>query len=103
MLVLPLTAVGLYILLTVTSRYQELINVPVAIDRDAPEVRQLLLSMSIMLKAVLLFVLAYIEWANVNTALGHSGGLGTLFLPISLAAVVLPLGFYLRKLRRHRI
>src|SRR5579862_9293187 len=39
MLLLPLITVGLYILLTVTSRHQRLINIPMAIDRDAPEVQ----------------------------------------------------------------
>jgi uncharacterized membrane protein len=99
MLLLPLTAIGLYILITVASRYQRLINVPMAIDRDAPEVQRLLQSMSITLKMVVLFVFAYLEWADVNTALGRSAGLGELFLPISLVAVFLPLGLYLRKLR----
>ena len=102
MLLLPLTALGLYILTTVSSRYQRLINVPMAIDRDAPEVQRLLQSMSITLKMVVLFVFAYLEWADVNTALGRSAGLGKLFLPISLVAVFLPLGIYLQKLRGHR-
>jgi uncharacterized membrane protein len=43
-LLLPMNAVGLYILLTATSRYQRLINVPMAIDRNAPEVQRLLQS-----------------------------------------------------------
>ena len=100
MLLLSLTAVGLYILMTVTARYQRLINIPMAIDRDAPEVKRLLQSMSITLKMVLLFVFVYIEWTQVNTALGRSSGLGKLFLPILLVAVFLPLGLYLRRLRR---
>jgi hypothetical protein len=102
MLLLPLTAIVLYVLFTVISRYQRLINLPMAIDRDAPEVLRLLQSMSITLKMVLLFVFAYLEWANVNTALGRSSGLGKLFLPISLVAVFLPLGLYLQKLREHQ-
>lgn len=102
MLLLPLTAIGLYILMTVTSKYQRLINVPMAIDRDAPEVQRLLQSMSITLKMVVLFVFAYLEWADVNTALGRSSGPGKLFLPISLVAVFLPIGFYLQKLRSFR-
>ena len=100
MLLLSLTAVGLYILMTVTARYQRLINIPMAIDRDAPEVKRLLQSMSITLKMALLFVFVYIEWAQVNTALGRSSGLGKLFLQILLVAVFLPLGLYLRRLRR---
>ncbi len=101
-LLLPLTAIGLYILMTITSRYQRLINVPMAIDRDAPEVQRLLQSMSITLKMVLLFVFVYIEWTQVNTALGRSSGLGKPFLPISLVAIFLPLGLYLQKPREHQ-
>jgi hypothetical protein len=86
MLMLPLTAIGLYILITVTSRYQRLINVPMSIDRDAPEVQRLLQSMSLTLKMVVLFVFVYIEWATVNTALGRSAGLGKLFMPTFLVA-----------------
>ena len=96
---LPLTAIGRYILITVTARYQRLINIPMAIDRDAPEVKRLLQSMSITLKMVLLFVFVYIEWSQVNKALGRSSGLGKLSLPIFLVAVCLALGLYLQRLR----
>ena len=41
---LPLTAVAPYILMTAAARDQGLINVPIAIDRDAPQVRRLLKS-----------------------------------------------------------
>lgn len=102
MLLRPLTAVGMYILVTIASRHQRLINIPMAIDRDAPEVQRLLKSMSITLKMVILFVFVYIEWVQVNTALERSSGLGKLFLPISLVAVFLPLGLYLQKLRKYR-
>jgi len=29
---------GTYILFTIASRYQKLINIPISVDRDAPEV-----------------------------------------------------------------
>jgi len=103
MLQLPLTAIGLYILITVASCCQRLINLPMAIDRDTPEVQRLLRSMSITLKMVILFVFVYIEWTTVNTALGRSAGLGKLFLPISLVAAFIPLVLYLQKLRGHRL
>jgi hypothetical protein len=31
-------ALGTYILFTIASRYQKLINIPISVDRDAPEV-----------------------------------------------------------------
>ena len=61
MLLLPSIAVGLYILMTVTARYQSLLNVPMAIDRDAPEVKRLLQSMSIALKMALFFIIFLIN------------------------------------------
>lgn len=102
MLLLPLTAVGLYTLLTLSSRYQRLINIPMAIDRDSPEVQRLLRGLSTTLKVVVLWVLAYLEWAGIETALGRAAGLGKLFLPIAMLALFSPLGLYLYKLRAHR-
>ena len=95
---LPLTGVGLFVLMSVASRYQKLINVPITIDRAAPQVQRLLQSMSITLKMAVLFVFAYIEWEQVNTALGRSSGLGKLFLPVILVVVLFPLVFYLQRL-----
>ncbi len=100
MLVLPLAALGIYILLSAASRYQSLLNIPLTIDRSLPEVQRFLRSMAIKLKVVVLFIFLYIEWANVETALGHSVGLGRWFLPISVVAILLTLGFYFHKLRR---
>src|ERR1700687_958966 len=58
--VLPVVAVGMYLLLTAASRYQQLINLPIRIDRDLPEVRKLLLKMTIYMKAIIVLMLAYI-------------------------------------------
>lgn len=102
LLLLPLTAIGLYILLTAASRYQRLINVPIAVDRDLPEVQRLLLNMSITLKTVLLLVFVYIVSRNVDTALGRADGLGKQFLPVFLLTIFLPVTVYLMKLSRYR-
>jgi len=102
LLLFLLTATGIYVLLTGASRYQQLINLPMKIDRNAPQAQSLLLKMSILLKAILLSIFVYILWVSMNTALGRSEGLGKQFLPVSLAAVFFTLGFYLFKLRRYR-
>jgi len=83
--VLPVVAVGLYLLLTAASRYQRLINLPVRVDRDLPEVRKLLLTMAICMKAVIMLMFAYISWAGINTALGRAQGLGRMFFHFSLS------------------
>ncbi len=102
LLQLPIVALGIYVLMTLASRYQSLINLPISIDRDAPEVRRLLQSLAITLKLVIVLIFVYIEWILVNTASGRSSTPGTLFLPVTLVAVFLPLGFYLHKLQNYQ-
>ena len=102
LLLLPLTAIGIYIVLTLCSRYPQLINIPMPVNRDLPEVQRLLQSMMILLKAVLLLTFFYLVLANMRTAVGHAAGLGVEFLPLSLAATAITLGVYLRKLRPYR-
>ncbi len=92
---------AIYMVMTLASRYQRLINLPFKLQRNAPETKKLLLSMSIVLKMVVMLVFAYITRASVNTALARSeGGLGRLFLPISLLLISIPLILYSVKLRR---
>lgn len=100
---LAIVAAGLYLLLTAASRYQRLINLPVRVDRNLPAVKKLLLTMAICLKAILTLMLAYISWAGINTALGKAQGLGPMFLPLFLAATLVPLIFFTRKLQRYRV
>ena len=57
--------------------------------------------MVIVLKTVLLVNLWFITGAMLRVA-GRGGGLGKLFLPISTAAVLLVLGYYVVKLRRYQ-
>ncbi len=99
---LPITAVGLYVFLAVASRYPKLINLPFTVDRELPEVRKLLLTMTLFMRTTLLLVLAYLSWAGMNVALGRTQGLGRSFLLIVLAAVFGPLVFFTLRLRRYR-
>jgi hypothetical protein len=98
--ILTLVNVGLYVVMTLASRYQRLINLPIRVDRNAPEVQQLLRTMVIVLKMGLMALLLYIDWAMVNTGLGRADGLGPEFLPVFLAATFLPLIWFLAKLRK---
>ena len=86
----------MYALLTAACRYTSLINIPARIDRSLPEVQRLLQSLSIAIKAVVLLVFAWLEWAMVNTALWRFSGIGKPFVPISLLAIFAPLAYYLR-------
>lgn len=102
LLLLPLTATGVYALLTAASRYQKLMSIPIRVNRDAREVKSLLLNMAITFKAIVLLILLYLTWGSVNIAIGSSTSLAKGFLPFSLAAVFLVLGVYLVKLWRYR-
>ena len=95
---LPAIAAGLYLLLTIIPRYPQFINVPFEIDRTAPPVRSLLLTMTIALKLEILIVFFYIEHAVIR-----AHGLGTAFLPASLLAIFSTLAFFLLRLRKHRM
>jgi len=100
--VAPFAAVGLYVLMTAASRYQGLINLPFTVDWKLPEAQKLLLSLSLFLKAGFVLTFAYMSRAGINAALGTAQGLGPMFLPISLAAILCPMIFFTLKLRRYR-
>ena len=99
--VMVLLNAGVYLLLTFASRYQQLVSVPFEIDRDRPEVKQLLLQMTIVLKTILMVLLAGLLWTIVHTPLGRrTAGRG--FLPVFLIAMLAPTLVYVRKLSRFR-
>jgi len=93
---------GVYVLLTVASRFQQLINVPFEIDRERPEVKQLLLQMTIVLKTVLMVLLAALLWMIVHTPMGRMRSAGRGFLVVFLIAMLAPTIVYVRKLGRFR-
>jgi len=93
---------GVYVLLTVASRFQQLINVPFEIDRERPEVKQLLLQMTIVLKTVLMVLLAGLLWMIVHTPMGRMRSAGRGFLLVFLIAMLAPTIVYVRKLGRFR-
>lgn len=100
--VMILLNAGVYLLLTVASRYQQLIRVPFEIDRERPEVKQLLLQMTIVLKTVLMVLLAGMLWMIVNTPLGRLRTAGRGFLLVFLIAMLAPTLIYVKKLSRFR-
>ena len=100
--VMVLLNAGVYLLLTFASRYQQLISVPFEIDRDRPEVKQLLLQMTIVLKTILMVLLAGLLWIIVHTHLGRMRTAGRGFLLVFLIAMLTPTLVYVRKLSRFR-
>jgi uncharacterized membrane protein len=102
LLTLPVVGLVGYALLTAAARYQGLINIPMDVDREDPAVRSLLQSMVIMVKLSMMLLFAYITWGSVQTALGNANGLGLWFLPFALLSSLVPLGYFLLKLRPFR-
>jgi len=100
--VMVLLNAGVYLLLTVAARYQQLVSVPFEIDRDRPEVKQLLLQMTIVLKTILMVLLAALLWIIVHTPVGRMRTAGRGFLIVFLIAMLAPTLVYVRKLSRYR-
>ena len=100
--VLMLFNAGIYILLTAASRYQSMIGVLFEIDRTRPEVRALLLRLTIVLKTVLMVLLAWLLWMIVNTPLGRTKGLGPGYFALLVIGTSAPAIWYGRKLWRYR-
>jgi len=100
--VMVLLNAGIYLLLTFAARYQQLVSVPFEIDRDRPEVKQLLLQMTIVLKTILMVLLAGLLWIILHTPLGRMRTAGRGFLVVFLIAMLAPTMVYVRKLSRFR-
>ena len=100
--VMVLTNAGVYVLLTLAARYQQLVNIPFEIDRDRPEVKQLLLQMTIVLKTVLMVLVAGLLWIIMHTPLGRMRTAGRGYLAVFLIAMLAPTLIYVRKLSRFR-
>ena len=84
------------------SKYQGLVNLPIRVNRQNPEVQDLIGEMIAVLKTALSLIFSYLSWKSVNTALGKANGLGPVFLPVSLAAMFVPLIYYTWRLRIYR-
>jgi uncharacterized membrane protein len=91
-----------YTLLTAASKYQRLINIPLHVDRGAPEVQQILSSMVAVLKAVLMLVFLYLIAMSVEVALGRANGLQAGFVGVLVAAPLVILAVYMARLWRYR-
>jgi hypothetical protein len=100
--IMVLLNAGVYVLLTVAARFQQLINVPFEIDRERPEVKKLLLQMTIVLKTVLMVLLAGLLWMIMQTPMGRMRSAGRGFLVVFLIAMLAPTIVYVRKLGRFR-
>jgi hypothetical protein len=88
--------------LTLGSRGKGLFEIPPELERRSPQLRQMLFSMLIVVKAVLTLFGSYLVWALINIGMRRGGALSGGFLTLFTLAVPLPLLFYTVKLRRYR-
>jgi uncharacterized membrane protein YidH (DUF202 family) len=100
--IMVFTNAGVYVLLTVAARYQQLVNIPFEIDREHPEVKRVLLQMTIVLKTVFMVFLAGMLWMILHMPLRRNKSLGWEFLAVFLVAMMAQTLFYVRKLSRFR-
>jgi hypothetical protein len=82
--------------------FGRLLHIPPELDRRSPQLRQMLFSMLIVMKAVLALFAAYLVWALINVGLRRGTGLSGSFLTLFTLAVPLPLVIYTVKLRKYR-
>lgn len=96
LLILLAVSLILYPLLTVLSYFPHIYNYPWRITEENAE-RQYRLARSLMLwiKVEMLWLFGYIQWSSIQVALGKAAGLGTAFLPITLAVAFGTLAIYI--------
>ncbi len=95
-------AAATYAALTAAAHSRRLIRLPPEVHTDSPHVRQLLLSMMIVMKAVVMLLFVYLGWTMLQVALGRARGLSPGSLSLFVLLVPVPLIFYTVKLRRYR-
>lgn len=85
---LPGIGAGLYLLLTIVSKFPHTFNFPWAVtEENAERQYQIGRTMVVSLKAELTWLFTYIEFGVIQVAMGKTNGLGMLFLPITLIIV----------------
>jgi uncharacterized membrane protein len=88
------------VLLTIAESYQRLINIPIKVNRELPEVRRVLRSLAITMKAVIAVSSVWVIDLTMRTAVGAENGLGRAFVPLFPGALIVPIVYYLVKLAR---
>ncbi|HVV45418.1 MAG TPA: DUF1648 domain-containing protein [Bryobacteraceae bacterium] len=100
LLVLLASTIVMFTLLTLAEKYQRVVNIPVKVDREAPEVKRLIRSLAIVIKAVLAAGFFWITHVTIGIAMGNPIAMGRVFLPVFLAAVFVPVVYYSLRLKK---
>lgn len=95
---LPGIGAGLFVLLTIVSKFPHTINFPWAVtDENAEKQYQIGRAMVVSLKAELVWLFAYMEFGTIQVSMGKTDGLGMIFLPITLIVIFGTVAFFLVK------
>ena len=83
--ILPVTAVIMYIGMTILELFPHIYNYPVEITPENA-VRQYRIATRLIriLKTIIAILFSFLSYQTIKTALGITGGLGKVFLPVSL-------------------
>jgi uncharacterized membrane protein len=100
LLVLLASTIVMFALLTAAEKYQRLVNIPVKVDRESPQVKRLIRSLAIAMKAVLSAGFFWITHVTVGIAMGERAAMGQVFLPVFLGAVSAPIVYYSVRLKK---
>ncbi len=98
--ILSLLAVVVNVILSIASVFPAMQNLPFDVDRSRPEVQRVLFEMATTVTLAVTMVLAIVNWSMIEVGIGRLPGLGCLLLPVILAMIFIPVGYYLVKLRR---
>lgn len=103
MMLLPLLAIGSYILFNFLYKRPHTFNYPVKItEENAERQYRLVLEMMSALNAGIIIAFFYISWRTVAIVNEEVSGLDGWFLPAFLLMTFLPIGFYLLKANQNK-
>jgi uncharacterized membrane protein len=101
LLTLPLIGMGLYLLLSLVSRFPHLCNIPWEITQaNAPAQYRIIRSLLAWLKLEMVWIFVYLEMGTVEVAMGKMASLNQFFLLLPL--VVIPATIALHFIRGYR-
>lgn len=103
LIILPIIAVGLYLMLTVFERFPKIYNFPIEItESNAKYIYQTARELFVCLKTEIIAVFAYLIWGSIETAKGLRQGLGSWFITVFLALLAITFFYYIMRILRHK-
>ncbi len=103
LLLLPATAILLYLALIVVARYPAYFNFPVPVtDLNRQTLQTLAIEMLGWLKAEVMCIFAWLTPAAISTATGRGAGLGTAFVAVSIGVVAATIALFWYRMSQTR-